>query len=230
MKIFGIGDLHLSRDGNKPMDIFGKNWDNHSEILIQNWTEKVSKQDVILIPGDISWGMRLREAEADLKLLQQLPGQKVCIRGNHDYWWEKVGKLNASFRGICFLQNKAFVIGSLAICGSRGWVCPNSISFSEEDEKIFKRELIRLQLSLEDALKKSAKEIIVMLHYPPVYRLERSSSITALIQHYPVSQVIYGHLHDENSWQEAIQGTYEGIDYKLVSADYLSFVPAVIKE
>jgi predicted phosphohydrolase len=230
MKILAIADLHLSSSSNKPMDIFGERWSNHMEVLFKNWVKIVDDQDVVLIPGDISWGMRLDEAKADLDRLEKLPGQKICIRGNHDYWWDRPGKLNKLYERLYFLQNKAYCIGRIGICGSRGWTCPNDLTEHEEDEKILSRELIRMRLSLEDALNKNAKQIIVMMHYPPTYSEDKTSPFTVLFQKYPVSHVIYGHLHDAASWRGALQGMHTGIRYQLVAADYLGFLPLLIDE
>jgi len=231
MKIFAIGDIHLSSETDKSMDIFGETWINHVAILIENWVRIIVEEDIVLIPGDISWAMRMDKAMADLDILEQLPGKKICIRGNHDYWWDRPGKLNACYKKLYFLQNKAYNLGELAICGSRGWTCPspNSVDFSADDERILKREIIRMKLSLEDAVKNDAKEIIVMLHYPPTFHDERCSPFVSLFKEYPITHVVYGHLHDEASWHEALQGVYQGIKYQLVSADYLRFSPLLIK-
>jgi len=229
MKVFAIGDIHLAGDGDKPMDIFGQRWLNHVDSLTQNWVQLIHKEDIVLIPGDISWAMKINQAKKDLERIENLPGQKICVRGNHDYWWDRPGKLNAAYQTTYFLQNKAYILEDIAICGTRGWTCPNDISFTVEDDKIFKRELIRLQLSLEDAMQHQAREIIVMLHYPPVYNRHDLSPIISLLKEYPVTQVVYGHLHDDLSWNEAIQGFCEGITYHLVSADYLNFLPLLIK-
>ncbi|MDF2593880.1 MAG: metallophosphoesterase [Clostridia bacterium] len=230
MRIFAIADLHLSNSSNKPMDIFGENWTNHMNVLFENWIKIVDDQDVVLIPGDISWGMRLDEAKADLDRLEKLPGQKICIRGNHDYWWDRPGKLNKLYETLYFLQNKAYCIGKIGICGSRGWTCPNGLTDHEADGKILDRELIRLKLSLEDALNKNAQQIIVMMHYPPANREDPTSPFTLLFQKYPIVHVVYGHLHDAESWQGALQGLCGGIQYHLVAADYLGFSPLLIGE
>lgn len=230
MKIFAIGDLHLAEFTDKPMDIFGEHWLGHTHKIMNHWTQIVKEEDLVLIPGDISWAMRMEGAQKDLDLIEHLPGKKICIRGNHDYWWDRPGKLNESYRQIYFLQNKAYSIGKKAICGTRGWICPNQYAFSQEDERIFDRELIRLTLSLEDALKQKANQIIVMLHYPPTFGKEMSSPILDLFKKYPIRHVIYGHLHDPISWQDALQGSHQGIHYHLVAADYLAFSPLLITE
>lgn len=228
MRIFAIGDLHLSQRSDKPMDVFGEHWKGHEEKIKANWEKQVMDKDVILIPGDISWAMRLEEAKEDLDWLNSLPGKKICIRGNHDYWWDRPKKLTDAYPQIIFLQNTAYTIDHITICGTRGWICPNTISFTPDDEHLFVRELTRLKLSLEAAIKQGATEIWVMLHYPPTYGEQKSSPIVELLKTYPVKRVIYGHLHDKLSWKSSLQGTYEGIHYQLVSADYLNFMPLLL--
>lgn len=228
MKIFAIGDLHLSHYTDKPMDLFGLHWQNHVQQIKASWETHITHEDVILILGDISWAMRLTEAKQDLDWLDGLPGKKICIRGNHDYWWDRPKKLEKTYPNMVFLQNTAYTVGNITICGARGWICPNSTYFTIEDERLFNRELIRLKLSLDEAIKQGATEIWVMLHYPPTFGEEKVSPLTKLLRKYPVTRVIYGHLHDELSWNLAIQGNYDGILYQLASADYLHFNPLLL--
>lgn len=228
MSFFAIGDLHMSSCADKPMDIFGMQWTNHLERIMNNWVSVVKETDYVLIPGDISWAMKPEYAWADLDILEQLPGKKICTRGNHDYWWDRPAKFNDHYHKLYLLQNTAYILQNTAICGSRGWLCPTSPGFNKEDEKILKRELIRLQLSLDDAVKKRADEIIVMLHYPPGTQTHPQSPFTELIEKYPATHVVYGHLHDEISWQDTIQGEHHGIHYQLVSADFLQFSPSIL--
>lgn len=230
MKIYAIGDLHLSHGMDKPMDVFGDHWKEHITQIESAWKARVREEDVVLIPGDLSWAMRLEEALVDLKWLEDLPGYKICIRGNHDYWWDRPGKLNRSFKHIYFLQNKACKVDEVAICGTRGWNLPIGDHFTEEDAKIFQRERLRLELSLEDGLKQGAKELWVMLHYPPCLNKKVPSPYEDLFEKYKVKKVIYGHIHDEVSWQEALIGMQNGRDYYLVAADYLQFKPLEIKK
>ena len=228
MKIFAIGDLHLSHSLDKPMDLFGDHWSEHSQKIKQNWEKQITHEDIVLIPGDISWAMRLDEAKLDLDWLNRLPGKKICIRGNHDYWWDRPKKLSDAYPQMIFLQNTSYTLNHITFCGTRGWICPNSIHFTPEDERIFARELARLKLSLDAAIKQGATEIWVMLHYPPTYGDDKNSPITELLKSYPIKRVIYGHLHDEVSWKSALKGDYEGIHYQLVSADYLDFSPLLL--
>lgn len=153
MKLFAIGDLHLSHSSNKPMSIFGPNWDNHAERIAAAWRERVSDEDAVLIPGDISWAMQLDEARLDIEYIAALPGKKVIMRGNHDYWWGSISKVRDMLPCCMYaLQNDTVELGSVTIAGSRGWICPGSSGFdSETDQKIYDREVIRLQLSLSGA-------------------------------------------------------------------------------
>lgn len=227
MKVFAIADLHLSHASNKPMDVFGDNWMSHMEKIKKNWEQHITEQDVVLIPGDISWAMRLKEAEIDLNWLDALPGQKICIRGNHDYWWDRPGKLNRIYTKTYFLQNTVYKLDEIGICGTRGWTlgeaCDEEVK--AENERLVERECVRLKLSLEAALKEGVKEIWVMLHYPPNAEGEKDSPFIELMKQYPVTRVIYGHLHDKSSWENAPLGERDGILYHLVSADYLDFIP-----
>lgn len=228
MKIYALGDLHLGFESNKPMDRFGDQWINHSQQIEYNWRRKITSEDYILIPGDLSWAMRFEEARADLDWLDSLPGKKICIKGNHDYWWDRPKKLNEAYKDIVFLQNTAYFIEEIAICGTRGWTCPNPLLFTEEDARLYEREVRRLELSLKAA--KGASEIWVMLHYPPTHANEHTSPLVKLLSQYPVTKVVYGHLHDELSWQQSLMGVYNGISYELVSADYLKFDPLYLGE
>lgn len=227
MKVYAIGDLHFSGGANKPMDVFGTHWTEHMARIKENWEAIVQEEDYVLIPGDISWAMRLKDAEEDLACIEALPGKKICIRGNHDYWWDRPGKLNKKYEKTYFLQNTAYPIGDICICGTRGWISPN-MEWTEEDARLYARELERLKLSLEAA--QDAKEIWVMLHYPPTNHKDQVSPLMELLKHYPVTKVIYGHLHDEISWETALKGEICGIMYHLVAADYIRFEPVQIAE
>ncbi|MEF9958979.1 MAG: metallophosphoesterase [Niameybacter sp.] len=226
MKIYAIGDLHLGLNMDKPMNIFGETWENHVERLAAQWRAIVTPEDVVVLCGDLSWAMRFEHAQADLDFIVSLPGKKVCIKGNHDYWWEKIGVLNTLYDNMHFIQNTAYEIGDYVICGTRGWQSQDAPS--PEDEKIYKREVERLRLSLKEGMKKGARQLIVALHYPPTYACKRTSPFTQLIDEYPVRHVVYGHLHDEKAWQEALQGEVNKVQYHLVASDYLSFCPKMI--
>ena len=155
MSLYAIGDLHFSTAVNKPMNIFGDNWDNHEEKIINSWKSKVNEEDTVLIVGDTSWAINMNEAEEDLNIIHNLPGKKIYVKGNHDYWWTTVAKLNKLYDDMSFLQNNFYQYEEYAICGTRGWICPNDVKFTEDDEKIYKREAHRLKLSLDAAKKLS---------------------------------------------------------------------------
>ncbi|WP_129600847.1 metallophosphoesterase [Anaerophilus nitritogenes] len=225
MGLFSIGDLHLSLSVHKPMDIFGYQWENHHEKIKENWLQTISEEDTVLIPGDISWGMTLKEATKDLKWIDDLPGKKILLRGNHDYWWSSVSKLNSMFKNMKFLQNNYFLYEDFAICGTRGWICPNDKKFTQHDQKIYEREIHRLKLSLDEALKAGCQNIIVMTHYPPTNDTMEPSEFTNIYESYKVKKVIYGHLHGQESFKVGLQGILNEVEYNLVSCDYISFIP-----
>lgn len=228
MSIYAIGDLHLSGTVNKPMDKFGRNWENHDQKIKKNWLKIISEKDTVLIPGDISWGMTLEEAEIDLRYINELPGKKIFIRGNHDYWWKSVTKLNALYDNMYFLQNDFVPIEGFAVCGGRGWICPNDVKFTSHDQKIYEREEKRLRLSLQAAKKAKYERVIVMMHYPPTNENLEPSIFTNLFEEFKVEKVVYGHLHGKDSFNFGLQGLYNGIEYKLVSSDYIDFMPVLI--
>lgn len=228
MSIYVIGDLHLSFSVNKPMDIFGNNWENHAEKIRNNWIKKVKPEDTVILPGDFSWATYLEESKEDFEFLNNLPGKKIISKGNHDYWWTTVTKMKKflkenNFENIDFLYNNSYFIENKIITGTRGWVTNFKAS---ENAKILKREVDRLKLSIEDGIKKYGedKEIIVFIHYPPFYKesvLEEFDFIKTM-EKYNVKKCIYGHLHAD-SHKEAIEGVINGIEYKLASSDYLDF-------
>lgn len=223
MSLYAIGDLHFSTAVNKPMNIFGQNWDNHEEKIINSWKSQVKEDDLVLIVGDTSWAINMKEAEADLNIIHGLPGKKIYVKGNHDYWWTTVTKLNKIYDDMSFLQNNFYSHNEYAICGTRGWVCPNDVKFTEEDEKIYKREAHRLKLSLDGAKKAGFEKIIVITHYPPTNDRLEPSLFTDIYEQYNVEKVVYGHLHGRESFKMGLEGIKNGIEYKLVSCDYTNF-------
>lgn len=223
MAIYAIGDLHLSGHSDKPMDIFGDHWIGHENKIKASWLKKVSENDAVLIPGDISWAMTLEKAMVDLEWIASLPGTKYLIRGNHDYWWKSITKLNLLFDSMNFIQNNSFIYMEYVICGARGWLCPNDYKFTDHDRKIYLREAHRLEMSLKSAKQQGDKEIIAMMHYPPTNEKLEPSLFTEIFEKYNVGHVIYGHLHDETSHNCGLQGTYNGVNYRLTSCDYLDF-------
>ncbi|NBG89289.1 metallophosphoesterase [Isachenkonia alkalipeptolytica] len=233
MSIYAIGDLHLSGDGSKPMDIFGDQWADHKKKIEENWLKKVKVSDGVLIPGDISWAMKFAEAEMDLMWLDQLPGQKFIIRGNHDFWWSSIKKMNRRFKNLFFVQNNCFTYEDAIITGTRGWISPNDRSFTEQDQKIYFREIQRLKRSLFEAAKEKKdgnQKVIVMLHYPPTNELKETTGFIEVLEDFEVDYVVYGHLHGTESFDASHKGEYNGIKYVLASSDYLNFNPVLIIE
>ena len=199
MRVFAISDLHLSSLDNKPMDVF-KGWDNHIDRIQQSWLQMVGEDDIVLIGGDLSWAMTLPNAIPDLEFVASLPGHKVLIKGNHDYWWKSITTLRAALKPKVYaLQNDSLRIGNFVICGTRGWTVPEKHQ-TEQDKKIYNREIERLKLSLQNmqTLKQDGDTVISMAHYPPFNSLLKSTPFTDLYNQYGVSKVIYGHLHGKN--------------------------------
>lgn len=227
MAIYTIADLHLSFSENKPMSIFGDNWENHEEKIRQNWIQTVKEEDVVVLPGDFSWAMYLENTKEDFAFLEQLPGKKLLLKGNHDYWWTTLTSMRKYLKDIqCtsvdFLYNNSYTYENYILAGTRGW----SMQEAEDSEKMWNRENERLKLSLESAKKLqegTQKEILVFMHYPPItnYTLEQECFIKTM-KDYGVKRCFYGHLHGA-SHKEALQGEIDGIKFQLVSADYLQF-------
>lgn len=221
--LYAIADLHLSHGSGKPMDIFGENWRDHNEKIKENWHKTVRPGDAVIIPGDISWGMRMDGFVPDLEYLKTLPGKKILVRGNHDYWWDGIGKLNALDPDIFFIQNNFTVYEGIHICGTRGWTCPGGRDFTAHDDKIYRREALRLGLSLETAARNNAREIIAAIHFPPFSGSDGETLFTELLGKYNVKRVVYGHIHSRGGYPG--EQTIRGISYRLVSADYVGFTP-----
>ncbi len=226
MALYAIGDTHLSLGSSKPMDVFGGAWEGYVEKLIRGF-DQVKPEDTVVLCGDLSWGMTLQESREDFALLNQLPGRKLLLKGNHDYWWTTVSKMERffqeqEFENLQILHNNSYVYGEWALCGTRGWF------FEEEmkgaDQKVLNRELIRLETSLKTA---GDRKKLCFLHYPPCYQGYRCEPILALLEQYQVECCYYGHLHGA-SHRLAIQGKQQGVDYRLISADYLNFRPEKI--
>jgi uncharacterized protein len=223
MHIFAISDLHLSGFKPKPMDIFGENWQGHWDKIRADWQQNVSDDDIVLIPGDISWAMKLSEATVDIEQICALNGTKILCKGNHDYWWSSLSKVNAILTNNTFiLQNNAVEIGDYVFAGSRGWVMPNGETpLDAQDEKIYLREIERVKMSL-NAIKDKSKHIIVMMHFPPIYDNNMDNAFIDLLVEFGVRHVVYGHLHDASAYQ-SFNGTYKDIVFQNVSCDYLDF-------
>lgn len=228
MALYAISDLHLSLSGDKPMDVFSEEWKNHDVRIQENWLKKVKEEDTVLLAGDLSWSMKLQGGKEELNFVAGLPGRKIIIKGNHDYWWSSITKLNSMYDNMDFIQNNFFAYEDYAICGTRGWVIPGSSLFKEEDEKIYRREILRLKMSLDAAKKRGFQKFIVMIHYPPVNETFKDSEFTDIFEEYGVEKVIYGHLHGK-SLQRVMTGERKGVEYILTSCDYIGFDPVLIK-
>lgn len=229
MSIYVIGDLHLSFHEDKPMSIFGENWEGHEEKIKKDWIEKVKPDDIVVLPGDFSWSTYLNDTYEDFSYLNALPGKKILLKGNHDYWWTTVTNMKNylkenNFDNIDFLYNNSYEYENLILVGTRGWC----ISEEEEDKKLLKREVLRLELSIKDGIEKyrNEKEIIAFMHYPPITLSNiihnETNDFIKILQKYNIKKCYYGHLHSA-SIKEAIQGEYFGIEFKLVSCDGLNF-------
>lgn len=225
MAIYTIADLHLSFNTNKPMKIFGDNWQDYEKKIKYDWEKKVRPEDVVILPGDFSWAMYLEETEKDFKFIDELPGVKILLKGNHDYWWTTVTSMRKfitekSFANIDFLFNNSYKFENKIIVGTRGW----TISEDKEDIRLINREVARLELSIKDGISKygEEKEIIAFMHYPPVTKRYMNTDYIKIMKKYNIKKCFYGHLHS-NSIEEAVEGVVSGIELKLVSSDGLNF-------
>lgn len=238
MSIYAIGDLHLSYSTNKPMDIFGEEWKNYEERLKENWINKIKQDDLVILPGDFSWAMKLEDTKKDFEYLNSLPGNKILSKGNHDYWWKTIKSMQefiekCNFKNIEFLNNNAYIYENNIIIGARGW----AFTESENSQKMHNRETLRLENSIQYALNllngkniENYKTICVM-HYPPITKqmLEKNiqSEYINIMKKYNIQTCIYGHLHGK-SHSEAVEGIIEGVNLQLVSSDYLKFDPILL--
>lgn len=231
MKLYAFSDFHLSGDPpTKPMDIFGENWKNHREKIIESWTSTIQPEDTVIMAGDLSWATHLPDALNDLKMLSSLPGRKIIVRGNHDYWWDTVTKMkrmtNNAFE---FLHNNALQVNDIALAGTRGWIPETSRKFTEDDQKIVLREEGRMERSLQEAKKLNCNKIIAVLHYPPFDENRQPTHMMQLIASYGVSDVIYGHIHGQQNFHN-LPEELGGVKLHLTSSDYLDFKPLLIQE
>ena len=226
MSLFAIADLHLSFNTNKPMDIFS-GWEDYCTKLQKNWNKIVNSEDTVVICGDISWAMNLDELNNDFKFIDELNGSKIILKGNHDYWWTTLKKMNGyvkenSFTSIKFLHNNAYIADNKAICGTRGWIL-ESVSNTDEDKKIILRECQRLETSIKEGLKYNLP-LYIFLHYPPVVEGFECKEIIEILIKYKIKNCFYGHIHGASS-KKAVIGEYNGIDFRLISSDYVDFTP-----
>lgn len=226
MALYAISDLHLSLYKEKPMDIFDPIWLNHSQKLLENWNNIVQENDTVIVNGDLSWGMNITEVLPDLEFIKNLNGRKILIQGNHDFFWNSTSKLNSMYDNMFFLKNNFAIYNDIAICGTRGWLCPGDTRYTPHDNKIYLREIGRLNLSIQSAIKNGYEnKILIAMHYPPTNDKFEESEFIKIFKQYNIKQVIYGHLHGVNKYKNSLLGVQDGIKYNLVSSDYLNFKP-----
>lgn len=231
MSIYVIGDLHLPFGENKPMDVFGEKWQGYTDKLKEDWKSKVKPEDAVILAGDFSWATYLKNTYKDFEYINELPGKKILLKGNHDYWWTTIKSMKQyleenEFENIDFLHNNSFCIEDKIIVGTRGW----ALLDSENSQKMIKRESSRLELSIKDAIEKYGedKELICIMHYPPITKTKMKNEYTYdsqfldVMKKYNIKKCYYGHLHS-NSHKDAVEGNIEGIEFYLISGDYLEF-------
>lgn len=230
MKVFAISDLHLSFQADKPMDIFGPHWEDHPQRLKKAWIESVRDGDIVLIPGDISWSMKLKDASSDLEFIHQLPGTKIILKGNHDYWWSSLSKVKQiSPSSIIPIQNTAILINDVGIAGSRLWIDPDLRleKATEEDSRLHERELGRFAMSL-DQLSTQAHIRIIMTHFPPLSLDGKTGRAVKTAADYKCSHWVFGHMHLGNVNYDNFNTTIGSTRFHFISADYLEFCPKLI--
>lgn len=212
------------------MDVCSKNWRYHYQMIYQNWRQVVTEDDIVLVPGDISWASKLPETIHDMNYLSLLPGRILAVQGNHDYWWQSVSQVrNMIPTNMQVIQNDHVIINKIAFCGTRGWLCPyEGKDFTTHNEKIYQREILRLENSLK-SVQQSVDEIIVLMHYMPTNESHQRSGFIDVLTQYNVSTVVYGHLH-AHAHRHQLPPTAWGINFHLVSADYVKFAPALIRD
>lgn len=238
MSIFVIADLHLDTESNqKSMEVFGNRWINYVYKLQKNWERLITEHDTVVIPGDISWALTLSEAIPDLRWIECLPGKKILMKGNHDFWWSTASKMNKmfeeqNFSSIQLLSNNAIEVENYIIAGSRGWFTDRSMQSASQTvdyQKIINREVIRLKMSLDHAKKlqaESQKEILVFLHFPPIWSDFICEEILALLKEYGITRCFFGHIH--SCYTAPASFVHDGIQFRIISADYLDFIPQIL--
>ena len=230
MALYAIGDLHLSFTVDKPMDVFGREWKNHVVKIEKNWRKRICEEDTVVITGDHSWGRNLEECRQDLDFIRSLPGRKILLRGNHDMFWDakKTRRLNELYSGkLAFLQNNYYTWEEYALVGTKGY-CYEGKDTPEHFEKIRDRELDRLQVSFDSARADGYDRFIMFLHYPPTSIGEMESGFTRMAEQYGAKKVIYSHCHGKERYFDSFMGEVNGVEYSLVSSDYLKFRPALV--
>lgn len=227
MALYCIGDLHLSVKTQKPMDIFG-GWEDYMQRIRENWLAKITPEDTVVLAGDFSWGMKIEEALPDFEFIEQLPGKKLLLKGNHDYWWGSVTSMNSflennGISSVSFLHNNSYIVDGYAVCGSRGWLFENG---QEHNEKIVNREALRIKMSLE-SVKDETLEKLLFLHYPPAYGDQVIESYMKIMSDFGVRRCFYGHIHGQGH-RLATVGNFRNIEFVMISADYINFDPLKI--
>ena len=241
MNIYAIADLHLSlSDPDKNMDVFGAHWKGYMDKIRDNWIDICKEDDVIIIPGDISWAMNFSEMEKDFEFINDLPGIKLILKGNHDFWWSTAAKREEikriyGLQNIFFIHNNCYLAGNTVVCGTRGWLLPEDRKFTQKDVIIYERELARLKLSLDSAESHGEREIVAAFHFPPFTPdSQNESEFIRILKEYNVRKCIFGHIHNINKnfhrWKDAIDklNMAGNIEFKLVSADFLFFKPNLL--
>ncbi|MBR1762892.1 MAG: metallophosphoesterase [Eubacterium sp.] len=227
MSLYAIADTHLSFGTDKPMDSF-PGWNDYVSRIEQNWNRLVTDNDTVVIAGDISWAMNFDELKADFEFINSLKGEKIILKGNHDYWWNTLSKMNSfveqnNFNTIRFLFNNSYDVEGVSVCGSRGWFFESE---EAHDEKILNREVNRIKRSIESA---NNEEKIVFLHYPPITTASSCDEIISLLNEKGIKKCFYGHLHGDAA-KYALNENINGIDFELISCDKLKFTPKLIKK
>lgn len=247
MALYTIGDLHLSFSMDKPMDIFGAAWKNHTQVLEANWKAVVRDEDTVVLAGDHSWALKTEDAISDLTFIHNLPGRKILMKGNHDLWWPTARKLQQlcdanGLTTLSFMQGSAQVVQDAfgagvdaVVCGTRGWICPGDRDFGKMDEAVYRREGLRLNAALQQAHKESLRlselgrqaVLVGFMHYPPMGNGNNETIFTQLFEQYEVGQVFYGHLHGLRA-RETAQSTSAKVRYHLISGDFIAFKPVLV--
>lgn len=224
MKIFGISDLHLDSQKDKPMDIFGDNWIDHDLKIFENWQNTVRENDLVLLPGDISWAISLEAALKDLELIDKLNGTKIISKGNHDYWWTSMKKMNSlNLKTIHFLYNNHYEFNNIIVYGTRGWISKDNEEYREEDNLIYQRELNRLENSFLSAKDKDPAIKISLIHFPPFDIMGQLDDFGKLISKNNIDYCLYGHLHGKEGFKYVKEGIFDNTKYSCVSADFINF-------
>ena len=229
MALYTISDLHLPLGIDKPMDVFGKSWENYVPRIEEEWKGKICGDDTVVLPGDFSWATYLEQSKKDFDFLDSLPGKKILLKGNHDYWWSTLNKMRGfisqnGYENIDFLHNTSFMYKNTAICGTRGWGYIGFGTAKPEDMTIYEREAMRLEMSMEAGKKNNPEEILVFMHYPPISRGCTQNRFTELFEKYGVKRCVYGHIHGAQK-KNALVGNVRGVEYMLVSCDCMGFSP-----